>query len=197
MGSSSRNIVCSKIVMWTLLVIACSIAVVSLAPVEDTQEVKEAKATFMAAFKAAAAGEHSSLAPEPVKFVFQEDAEDVKKAKADFVKAFKAVSAAAKQKPFLVMAAAQPFHPHQAVTSGLNYATYPGKVGGFYAEYPGKVGGLYAAYPGKVGELYGAYPGRVGGLYAAYPGKVGGWHGAYPGRGAGAGWYGTGQTFYG
>merc|ERR1739838_269506 len=197
MGSSSRNIVCSKIVMWTLLVIACSIAVVSLAPVEDTQEVKEAKATFMAAFKAAAAGEHSSLAPEPVKFAFQEDAEDVKKAKADFVKAFKAASAAAKQKPFLVMAASQPFPHHQAVTSGLNYAAYPGKVGGLYAAYPGKVGELYGAYPGKVGELYGAYPGTVGELYGAYPGKVGGWHGAYPGRGAGAGWYGTGQTFYG
>jgi len=54
-------------------------------PVEDTDEVKLAKADFMASFKAALNGEHASLAPTNE---YLQDEADVAQAKATFRAAF-------------------------------------------------------------------------------------------------------------
>merc|ERR1711955_36445 len=63
MGSSLRRFSGSTSNMYKLLV--CSfLAMAAAAPIEDTPEVAEAKATFKAAFDAAEAGEHAALRPD-------------------------------------------------------------------------------------------------------------------------------------
>merc|ERR1712077_105653 len=78
------------------------VAVAAAAPnfLEDTTEVALAKAEFQAAFDAAVAGEHASLAPvnndvqaEQIPDQFLDDAEDVAAAKAEFLAAFEAAAA--------------------------------------------------------------------------------------------------------
>merc|ERR1719266_92064 len=75
-----------------------------VAPVEDTPEVAAAKVSFKAAFDAAAAGEHSALAPKPLPVptpvvpiqgpaVYLADAPEVAEAKASFKAAFDAATA--------------------------------------------------------------------------------------------------------
>merc|ERR1712098_951024 len=70
------------------------------APIEDTPEVAEAKATFKAAFDAAEAGEHAALRPDALHPVnndvqapqiasaYLDDVEEVAAAKAEFQAAF-------------------------------------------------------------------------------------------------------------
>merc|ERR1712133_291720 len=63
MGSSLRRFSGTTSTMYKLLV--CSfLAMAAAAPIEDTPEVAEAKATFKAAFDAAEAGEHAALRPD-------------------------------------------------------------------------------------------------------------------------------------
>merc|ERR1712060_607034 len=110
---------------------------VSAAPLEDTAEVKAAKAEFQAAFDAAAAGKHIELAPvnndvqsEQIASSYLADTEDVAAAKAEFQATFDDAAAgglAAKQAPAPVHAVAAPF-VHHALP--LNYAAY------HYAGYP-------------------------------------------------------------
>merc|ERR1711878_202589 len=76
------------------------VAVAAAAPLEDTTEVALAKAEFQAAFDAALAGDHASLAPvnndvqaEQIPDQFLDDAEDVAAAKAEFLAAFEAPAA--------------------------------------------------------------------------------------------------------
>merc|ERR1712073_291244 len=75
-----------------------------VAPVEDTPEVAAAKVSFKAAFEAAAAGEHSALAPKPLPVptpvvpiqgpaVYLADTPEVVEAKASFKAAFDAAAA--------------------------------------------------------------------------------------------------------
>ncbi len=61
--------------------------------IEDTQEVMQARAEFMAAFERAQAGQHADLAPEPVANAYLADNEDVAKAKAEFMQTFEDVKA--------------------------------------------------------------------------------------------------------
>lgn len=64
------------------------------APIEDTDEVKAAKADFTAAFEQAEKGEHASLAPAPIaEEAYLDDAADVAAAKAVFDAQFKAAEA--------------------------------------------------------------------------------------------------------
>ncbi|QQP48812.1 Uncharacterized protein FKW44_009243 [Caligus rogercresseyi] len=65
------------------------------APLEDTPAVKEAKATFQAAYDDATAGRHAELAPEPVM-----DAVEVSKAKKEFDVLFKKAKEAGVGQPF-------------------------------------------------------------------------------------------------
>merc|ERR1712105_247066 len=99
--------------MYKLLV--CSfLALAAAAPLEDTPEVVEAKATFNAAFAAAEAGEHAALRPDAdhpvnndvqapqIASAYLDDVEDVAAAKAAFEAAFADAAAgglAAKQAP--------------------------------------------------------------------------------------------------
>merc|ERR1712066_476549 len=113
MGSSLRRFSGSTSNMYKLLV--CSfLAMAAAAPIEDTPEVAEAKATFKAAFDAAEAGEHAALRPDALHPVnndvqapqtasaYLDDTEDVAAAKAAFQAAFDDAAAgglAAKQAP--------------------------------------------------------------------------------------------------
>merc|ERR1711879_387082 len=79
--------------------IFCLSAVAAM-PLEDTVEVKEAKADFMTAFRAAEAGEHAMLAPKnndvqapQIATAYMADTEDVAEAKKAFLLEFKNVEA--------------------------------------------------------------------------------------------------------
>merc|ERR1712112_87625 len=113
MGSSLRRFSGSTSNMYKLLI--CSfLAMAAAAPIEDTPEVAEAKATFKAAFDAAEAGEHAALRPDALHPVnndvqapqiasaYLDDVEEVAAAKAEFQAAFDDAAAgglAAKQAP--------------------------------------------------------------------------------------------------
>merc|ERR1712025_1444020 len=113
MGSSLRRFSGTTSTMYKLLV--CSfLAMAAAAPIEDTPEVAEAKATFKAAFDAAEAGEHAALRPDALHPVnndvqapqiasaYLDDVEEVAAAKAEFQAAFDDAAAgglAAKQAP--------------------------------------------------------------------------------------------------
>merc|ERR1711962_1255495 len=122
MGSSLRRFSGSTSNMYRLLV--CSfLAMAAAAPIEDTPEVAEAKATFNAAFTAAEAGEHLALRPDAlhpvnndvqapqIASVYLHDVEEVAAAKAAFQAAFDDAAAgglAAKQAPALVHVIPEP-----------------------------------------------------------------------------------------
>ena len=63
-------------------------AVAAAVPLEDTDEVKAAKAEFAAAFAAAEAGEHAALRPAAVATAYLADLPDVAEAKAAFQAVF-------------------------------------------------------------------------------------------------------------
>ena len=76
------------------------LTVVASLPLEDTVEVKEARANFMSAFAAAEAGDHAILAPvnndvqaPQIANAYLADTEDVIKARSDFDIEFKNVEA--------------------------------------------------------------------------------------------------------
>ena len=106
------------------------IGAAAAAPLEDTVEVKAAKAEFMAAFEQAKAGEHMKLMPEPVVTSYLADTDDVAAAKTDFMKEFelteKGLHAEKAPKPLAPIAYAAP-HTYMAA-SPLYY--------GAYASYP-------------------------------------------------------------
>merc|ERR1712240_158837 len=102
MGSSLRRFSGTTSTMYKLLV--CSfLAMAAAAPIEDTPEVAEAKATFKAAFDAAEAGEHAALRPDALHPVNNDvQAPQIASAKAEFQAAFYDAAAgglAAKQAP--------------------------------------------------------------------------------------------------
>merc|ERR1711990_157776 len=90
---------CSTLTTDMYKLIFCLSAVAAL-PLEDTVEVKEAKADFMSAFHAAEAGEHAMLAPvnndvqaPQIATAYMADTEDVAEAKKAFSLEFKNVEA--------------------------------------------------------------------------------------------------------
>merc|ERR1711993_4722 len=106
MGSKLRNCLWSLLWYSTITLttdmyklIFCLSAVAAL-PLEDTVEVKEARANFMSAFQAAEAGEHAMLAPvnndvqaPQIATAYMADTEDVAEAKKAFSLEFKNVEA--------------------------------------------------------------------------------------------------------
>ena len=67
-----------------LQIFATVLAVAAAVPIEDTEEVKAAKAEFAAAFAAAEAGEHAALAPAAVATAYLADLPEVAEAKDAF-----------------------------------------------------------------------------------------------------------------
>merc|ERR1711962_1949409 len=147
MGSSLRIFSGSTSNMYKLLV--CSfLAMAAAAPIEDTPEVAEAKATFKAAFDAAEAGEHAALRPDALHPVnndvqapqiasaYLDDVEEVAAAKADFQAAFDDAAAgglAAKQAPAPVHVIPEPaplaVAPAPVVAAAPVLATHPYAAG--------------------------------------------------------------------
>merc|ERR1712212_1093234 len=130
----------------------------SAVALEDTADVKAAKASFQAAFAAAEAGEHAALAPAQVASAYLDDSADVAAAKASFSAAYAAAPGAPVASAYLedsadVAAAKAAFTAVYNNIEAYHNAKpfYAGYYGGFYPH-------AYGAYP----YAYGAYP------YAAY-----------------------------
>merc|ERR1712189_124358 len=139
----SRHTIPHLLITMKFLSTLCLAASASAMALEDTADVKAAKATFNAAFMAAEAGEHAALAPAPVASAYLADAADVAAAKADFAAAFAAAEAGEYAAPFY---------------NGFYNGVYPyaaGYYGGYY-PYAG-----YGAYP----YAFAPYP------YAVAPAK--------------------------
>merc|ERR1711931_441528 len=128
------------------LVALCLVA--SAMALEDTADVKAAKASFNAAFTAAKAGAHASLAPVQGPVAYLADSADVAAAKADFAAAFAAAEAGehAALAPKPVEALPAPALPAYAAPF----------YGGFYNGYYPYTAGYYGGYYPYAG--YGAYP---------------------------------------
>ena len=133
----------------------CLFVAASAASLEDAPEVAAAKQDFLAAFKAASAGEHAALAPvnndvqaEQIPSFFLEDTEDVAVAKAAFLAAFEDASAgglAAKQAPAPTHTVAQYISPG-SVPMGYQYMpTYQNYPSSYYSAYP--YAGHHFGYP--------------------------------------------------
>merc|ERR1711884_114010 len=78
----------SEIIIMKAFIFATVLAVAAAVPLEDTEEVKAAKAEFAAAFAAAEAGEHAALRPAAVATAYLADLPDVAEAKAAFQAVF-------------------------------------------------------------------------------------------------------------
>ena len=76
-----------------LQIFATVLAVAAAIPLEDTEEVKAAKAEFAKAFAAAEAGEHAALRPAPVATAYLAEEPEVAEATAAFMKVFDAYKA--------------------------------------------------------------------------------------------------------
>merc|ERR1711955_67608 len=130
----------------------------SAAAIEDTADVKAAKASFNTAFEAAKAGAHAGLAPVQGPTAYLADAADVAAAKADFAASFAAAEAgehaALAPKPVEALPV-----PAAAVVPAYAAAApfYNGYYGGFYnGYYPHHAAYNYAGYHPYA--AYGAYP---------------------------------------
>merc|ERR1712020_454430 len=77
-----------KSIIMKAFIFATVLAVAAAVPLEDTDEVKAAKAEFAAAFAAAEAGEHIALRPAAVASTYLADDADVAEAKAAFQAVF-------------------------------------------------------------------------------------------------------------
>merc|ERR1712189_63635 len=144
----SRHTIPHLLITMKFLSTLCLAASASAMALEDTADVKAAKATFNAAFMAAEAGEHAALAPAPVASSYLADSADVAAAKADFAAAFAAAEAGehAALAPKPVEPLPMPALP--AYAAPFYGGFYGGYHNGFYPYAHG------AAYP----YAYGGYP---------------------------------------
>merc|ERR1712168_10805 len=144
--------------MYRLLALLFVGAVSAVPVMEDTAEVKAAKAEFNAAFDMAVKGEHANLAPvnndvqaEQIPMSYMADTADVASAKAEFMAAFddaKMGGLAAKQAPAPVhMVATAPVAHHVMPVSYAVNSVHQAAVNPYMA-YP------HVAYP----YTYGAFP---------------------------------------
>merc|ERR1712121_1897 len=131
----SRIAIPHLLITMKFLIALCLVA--SAMALEDSADVKAAKASFNAAFKAAQVGAHASLAPVQGPVAYLADSADVAAAKADFAAAFAPKPVEALPAPALPAYAA-PFY------------------GGFYNGYYPYAAGYYGGYYPYAG--YGAYP---------------------------------------
>merc|ERR1712079_347675 len=83
----------SEIIIMKAFIFATVLAVAAAIPLEDTEEVKAAKAEFAKAFAAAEAGEHAALRPAPVATAYLAEEPEVAEATAAFMKVFDAYKA--------------------------------------------------------------------------------------------------------
>ena len=99
-------------------------AVAAAVPIEDTPEVAAAKAEFLAAFKAAEAGEHAALAPVQGATAYLADLPEVADAKAAHAAVFDAYTAGTVALPVApVFTGVQPAH-EVAPVSVITYFSY-------------------------------------------------------------------------
>ena len=92
-------------------------AVAAAVPIEDTPEVAAAKAEFLAAFKAAEAGEHAALAPVQGATAYLADLPEVADAKAAHAAVFDAYTAGTVALPVApVFTGVQPAHVVEPVS---------------------------------------------------------------------------------
>merc|ERR1712121_155155 len=142
----SRIAIPHLLITMKFLIALCLVA--SAMALEDSADVKAAKASFNAAFKAAQVGAHASLAPVQGPVAYLADSADVAAAKADFAAAFAAAEAGehAALAPKPVEPLALPALPAYAAPFYGGY--YGGYYNGFYPYAHG------AAYP----YAYGGYP---------------------------------------
>jgi len=83
----------SEIIIMKAFIFATVLAVAAAVPLEDTEEVKAAKAEFAAKFAAAEAGELADLQAAQIPTAYLADLEDVTKAKEEFMAVFNAYKA--------------------------------------------------------------------------------------------------------
>merc|ERR1712121_467051 len=142
----SRIAIPHLLITMKFLIALCLVA--SAMALEDSADVKAAKASFNAAFKAAQVGAHASLAPVQGPVAYLADSADVAAAKADFAAAFAAAEAGehAALAPKPVEALPAPALPAYAAPF------YNGFYNGVYHHAAGYYGGYYP-YAG-----FGAYP---------------------------------------
>merc|ERR1712180_503549 len=142
----------SEIIIMKAFIFATVLAVAAAVPIEDTDEVKAAKAEFAAAFAAAEAGEHIALRPAAVASAYLDDDADVAEAKAAFQAVFDKYAAGEVALPVApvheVPAVVAPAVAPVAVAAPYWNAAYPYAA----AAYTG-----YAGYAGYYGYPYGYY----------------------------------------
>merc|ERR1711988_380018 len=153
----------SEIIIMKAFIFATVLAVAAAVPIEDTDEVKAAKAEFAAAFAAAEAGEHIALRPAAVASAYLNDDADV--AEAAFQAVFDKYAAGEvalpvapvhEVAPVETVPAVAPVAPAAAVIAAPYWhGAYPYA----HAAYPAYAG--YAGYAGYYGYPYGYY-GKAG-----------------------------------
>merc|ERR1711988_1570009 len=142
----------SEIIIMKAFIFATVLAVAAAVPIEDTDEVKAAKAEFAAAFAAAEACEHIALRPAAVASAYLNDDADVAEAMAAFQAVFDKYAAGEVALPVApvheVPAVVAPAVAPVAVAAPYWNAAYPNAA----AAYTG-----YAGFAGYYGYPYGYY----------------------------------------
>merc|ERR1711981_381219 len=151
----------SEIIIMKAFIFATVLAVAAAVPLEDTDEVKAAKAEFAAAFAAAEAGEHATLRPAAVATAYLADLPDVAEAKAAFQAVFDKYAAGEVALPVA------PVHEVAPVVAAPYFNNYYGAYPYAHAGYA-HAGYAHAGYP----YAHAAYPyahAGYAGYYGGYP----------------------------
>merc|ERR1739838_1027892 len=148
----------SEIIIMKAFIFATVLAVAAAIPIEDTEEVKAAKAKFATAFAAAVAGEHAALAPAAVATAYLADLPEVAEAKDAFRVVFDKYAAGEVALPVapvhdVAPVVAAPVAAPVAIAAPVAAPYWPGAFPYAHAAYPYAHAG-YAGYAG----YYGAYP---------------------------------------
>merc|ERR1712025_230477 len=151
----------SEIIIMKAFIFATVLAVAAAVPLEDTEEVKAAKAEFAKAFAAAEAGEHIALRPDAVATAYLADLPDVAEAKAAFQAVFDKYAAGEVALPIAPVHEVAPVVAAPAVAPVAVAAPYWNNYYGAYpyahAGYPYAHAGYPYAHAGYAG-YYGGYP---------------------------------------
>merc|ERR1711962_968769 len=149
----------SEIIIMKAFIFATVLAVAAAVPIEDTDEVKAAKAEFAAAFAAAEAGEHIALRPAAVASAYLDDDADVAEAKAAFQAVFDKYAAGEVALPVAPVHEVAPVETVPAAAPVIAAPYWHGAYPYAHAAYPAYAG--YAGYAGYYGHPYG-YHGKAG-----------------------------------
>merc|ERR1712193_340373 len=158
----------SEIIIMKAFIFTTVLAVAASVPLEDTVEVKAAKAEFSKAFARAQAGKHAELAPSPT---YLADLPEVAQARDEFRAVWDMYAAGDVAKPVapvhkVTPAVAPVAYTAKAVAPVHAAATY---WNNYYGTYPT----AYAGYPYYTHNIYPyghtAYPYAHAGYYGTYP----------------------------